>query len=193
MGTAAGASATSAPEKSGGGSSGGGESGEPASKSIFTLLAEAFAIYRLNAKALLLTCALLFVPASIAKSWALSVVLAPTLRASAYMKQTEALGQKATEASRRALEQGVRDGKLDPKVVDEFTRQSARNLQELGRSNAVASGAVPSSFMVGLLEHLAVLVEALILFGLVVPLTGGVLTITGAGPGASCFAGVAAC
>jgi len=62
------------PEKSGGGSGGGnsGESGEPAGKSIFTLLAEAFAIYRLNAKALLLTCALLFVPASIAKSWALS-------------------------------------------------------------------------------------------------------------------------
>jgi len=59
----------------------------------------------------------------------------------------------------------VRDGKLDPKVVDEFTRQSARNLQELGRSNRRRLRRGAQRFHVGLLEHLAVLVEALILSG----------------------------
>jgi len=131
------------------------------------------------------------------------VVLAPTLRASAYMKQTEALGQKATEASRRALEQGVRDGKLDPKVVDEFTRQSAATCKSWGAATPSPPARCQRFHGSGLLEHLAVLVEALILFGLVVPLTGGSdhqrpdRILGGSAdwrrPGASCFAGVAAC
>ena len=147
-------------------------------KSVFTLLRESFALYRLHARTLLATCAILFVPLTIAKSFALSAILAPTLVASDYMRQTAALGEKATEASRRALADGVRDGKLDPKVVDEFTRQSARNLEELGRSNAVASGAVPSRFRVSLLDFLATLVQAFAFFGLMIPLTGGALTIS---------------
>lgn len=147
-------------------------------KSVFTLLREAFALYRLHAKALLATCAILFVPASIGKSFALKAILAPTMVASDYMRQTAALGEKATEASRRALADGVRDGKLDPRVVDEFTRQSARNLEELGRSNAVASGAVPSRFRVWLLEFAASLVQAFAFFGLMVPLAGGALTVS---------------
>lgn len=155
-----------------------GDGGEPVGKSVFTLLREAFALYRLHAKALLLICAVLFVPASIAKSVALSAILRPTLIAADYMRQTAALGQKATEASRRALEQGVRDGKLDPKIIDEFTRQSARELEDLGRSSAVAAGAVPSNFVVFLLGLLATLVTAFILHGIVVPLTSGALTIS---------------
>lgn len=147
-------------------------------KSVFTLLREAFDLYRTHAKALLLTCALLFVPVSIAKSFALSVIMAPTLVASDYMNETAELGKKATEASRHALEQGVRNGQLDPRAVDEFTRQSARNLEELSRRQSVATGAVLGGFTLFLLGLLGTLVTAFALHGIVVPLTSGALTIT---------------
>jgi len=48
-------------------------------KGVADILAEAFALYRTHAKPLLITCALLFVPASIIKSLALAAILGPTV------------------------------------------------------------------------------------------------------------------
>ncbi|HMC95348.1 MAG TPA: hypothetical protein VKO16_11315 [Polyangia bacterium] len=47
-------------------------------KGVADILAEAFQLYRTHAKPLLVTCALLFVPASIIKSLALAAILGPT-------------------------------------------------------------------------------------------------------------------
>ena len=48
-------------------------------KGVADILAEAFQLYRTHAKPLLVTCALLFVPASIIKSLALAAILGPTV------------------------------------------------------------------------------------------------------------------
>jgi hypothetical protein len=50
----------------------------PPEKGVADILAEAFQLYRTHAKPLLVTCALLFVPASIIKSLALAAILGPT-------------------------------------------------------------------------------------------------------------------
>ena len=96
-------------------------------KGVADLLAEAFQLYRLHAKPLLITCALLFVPASIIKSLALSAILAPTV--------------------------------------------------------ALATSADPTAMLAGgfgvyLLGLLGTLVTAFFLYGIVVPLTNGALTIS---------------
>ncbi|MEA2700051.1 MAG: hypothetical protein QOI66_4322, partial [Myxococcales bacterium] len=160
-----------------GGAPGSPAEARPEGKSVITLLREAFELYRTHAKALLLTCAILFVPASIAKSLALSAIMTPALMAGDYMNETAELGQRATEASRRALEQGIKDGKLDPAAVNEFSRQNARNFEELGRRSAVASGALTGWFTLLLLGVFGAMVTAFVLYGLVVPLTTGALTI----------------
>jgi hypothetical protein len=48
-------------------------------KGVADILTEAFRLYRAHAKPLLITCALLFVPASIIKSLALAAILGPTV------------------------------------------------------------------------------------------------------------------
>jgi hypothetical protein len=95
-------------------------------KGVADLLVEAFQLYRKHAKALLVTCALLFVPASIVKSLALAAILGPTVAF-------------ATSA--------------DP---------------------ATALGGGLSVFLLG---TLGTLVTAFFLYGIIVPLTNGALTI----------------
>src|SRR5450631_1659334 len=96
-------------------------------KGVADLLAEAFELYRKHAKPLLVTCALLFVPASIIKSLALAAILGPTV----------ALASAA-----------------DP--------------------TAVLAGGL-SVYLFGLL---GTLVTAFFLYGIIVPLTNGALTIS---------------
>jgi len=151
---------------------------EGEAKSVITLLKEAFELYRTHAKALLMTCALLFVPASLVKSCALSMILAPTVAAQAYFQETAELGKKSEEASRRAFADSLKDGKLDPKAVEEFSKQSARNLEELSRSSAAAAGALTGGFALFLMGLLGTLVTAFFLYGIIVPLTNGALTIS---------------
>lgn len=104
--------------------------GAPApEKGVADLLGEAFHLYRANAKPLLLTCALLFVPAAVINSMARAAILGPTL---------------AIAAS------------PDP------------------------SAALAGSLSVYLLGLLGTLVTAFFLYGIIVPLTNGALTIAAA-------------
>jgi hypothetical protein len=96
-------------------------------KGVADLLGEAFQLYRANAKPLLVTCALLFVPASIIKSLALAAILGPT-------------AALATPS--------------DP--------------------TAMLSG----GFGVYMLGVLGTMVTAFFLYGIIVPLTNGALTIS---------------
>jgi hypothetical protein len=96
-------------------------------KGVADLLGEAFQLYRAHAKPLLITCALLFVPASIIKSLALAAILAPTV--------------------------------------------------------ALATSADPTAMLAGgfgvyMLGLLGTLVTAFFLYGIIVPLTNGALTIS---------------
>jgi len=95
-------------------------------KGVADILGEAFQLYRANAKPLLITCALLFVPASIIKSLALAAILGPTV--------------------------------------------------------ALATSADPTATLAGglgvyLFGLLGTLVTAFFLYGIIVPLTNGALTI----------------
>ena len=54
----------------------------PSEKGLADLLVEAFRLYRAHARPMLLICALIFVPASLAKSCVMSAVLAPQLAGS---------------------------------------------------------------------------------------------------------------
>jgi hypothetical protein len=103
---------------------------EPApEKGVADILVEAFQLYRAHAKPLLLTCALLFVPAAIINSMALSAILGPTLA--------------------------------------------------IARSGDPAA-ALAGSLSVHLLQLAGTLMTAFFLYGIVVPLTNGALTIAAA-------------
>jgi hypothetical protein len=104
--------------------------GAPApEKGVADILSQAFQLYRAHAKPLLITCALLFVPAAIVNSLARAAILGPTL---------------AIAAS------------ADP------------------------AGALAGTLSVYLLGVLGTLVTAFFLYGIVVPLTNGALTIAAA-------------
>ena len=104
--------------------------GAPApEKGVADILGQAFQLYRAHAKPLLITCALLFVPAAIVNSLARAAILGPTL---------------AIAAS------------ADP------------------------AGALAGTLSVYLLGVLGTLVTAFFLYGIVIPLTNGALTIAAA-------------
>ena len=105
------------------------EASPPPEKGVADILGEAFQLYRAHAKPLLLTCALLFVPAAIINSMARAAILGPTL---------------AIAAS------------SDP------------------------AAALASSLSVYLLGLLGTLVTAFFLYGIIIPLTNGALTIAAA-------------
>jgi hypothetical protein len=93
---------------------------------VADLLKEAYDLYRRHARALLLTCAFLFVPVSFVKSCALSVIMGPAVTA------------------------------------------------------ASSPSAAPGSAALFVLSLLGMLVTGFFLYGIVVPLTNGALTITAA-------------
>ena len=104
--------------------------GSPApEKGVADILVEAFHLYRTHAKPLLVTCALLFVPAAIINSMARAAILGPTLAIA---------------------------GAADP------------------------SAALAGNLSVYLLGLLGTLVTAFFLYGIIVPLTNGALTIAAA-------------
>src|SRR4029079_10658943 len=76
----------------------------PAERGLADLLVEAARIYRAHARPLLLLCALLFVPMSLAKSFAVAALLGPTLTTDSF-SEVAALA-RAEEASRQALAHG---------------------------------------------------------------------------------------
>ena len=66
--------------------------GSPApEKGVADILGEAFQLYRAHAKPLLLTCALLFVPAAVINSMARAAILGPTLAIAASADPAAAL------------------------------------------------------------------------------------------------------
>jgi hypothetical protein len=152
------------------------ESGDtPPEKGVADILVEAFQLYRRHARALLLTCALLFVPASLVKSCALSIVLGPTLSAVGSVQDLEALARSA-ESSRRALSDAYDRG-ADAETIARLQKENRRLLEEISNRTISATQRTFGSLGVALLGFLGTLITAFFLYGIIVPVTNGALTI----------------
>jgi hypothetical protein len=140
---------------------------EPATpeKGVADILKEAYELYRKHASALILTCAVVFVPASIVKSCAVSIITAPAVAAREAAEDLRRLGREDLDEAQRHLQDGYQRN-ADPATIARLKRDVDRVNGEMGRQAATAMG----SFMVMILSILGTLVEAFIVSGLVVPL-----------------------
>lgn len=144
-------------------------------KGVADILAEAFQLYRKHARALLMTCALLFVPASLVKSCAISAILGPTVAAGAF---AEAAAEQAlkVEGTGHELREAYAHH-ADPATIARLKEANHVALDELGRITVDAAGGV-RGFALFMLGVLGTLVAAFFLYGIIVPLTNGALTLT---------------
>jgi hypothetical protein len=141
-------------------------------KGVADLLVEAVNLYRAHARSLLTICALLFVPASLAKSCALATV-SPTLTAE-YASQAAEIAAQA-ETTRRALIDAYA-ARADQETINRLQKAHNQQLEEVAR-RALAVAGSPGRVVLWLLTALATLVTAFFLYGIIVPLTNGALTI----------------
>ena len=147
----------------------------PAAKGVADILAEAVELYRKHARALIVTCALLIVPASFIKSCALSMVLGPTVAAVTPASEVAALARES-EASRQALADAYARH-AGPEVIERLQRENRELLESAAaRTLGAAQGAIGgmSLFMLGLL---GMVITLFFLYAVIVPLTNGALTI----------------
>jgi len=154
-----------------------GESGDPdlgpAEKGVADILVEAFHLYRAHARPLLLICALVFVPASLAKSCVMSAILTPKLAADSAAEMVDLA--RAAEASRQALADAYAHD-ADAATVARLQQENQKRLEQMSGHVAHIADGVPGRFTLWVLGVLATLVSALA-FAIAVPLTSGALTI----------------
>jgi hypothetical protein len=144
-----------------------------AGKPVGAILTEAFLLYRKHLATLLVTCAILMVPVSLAKSAAVAVVLAPTVAAEAAAKNTADLSRKTAEQIQREF----REAQGDPKKLEQLSRDQQKQLQDLSRSLVTSGSAAVGGLMAALLGLLAVVLGIVVLYAIAMPLVTGALTI----------------
>jgi hypothetical protein len=144
----------------------------PPEKGVADILQEALAFYRKHASALLLTCAVLFVPASIVKSCALAAITGPVVAAELSAERMNDLrGHELDEARQRLQDAYQRHA--DKGTIAERQADVERISKELERLAATLMG----GFTVMILGFLGKFLTVLIVHGVVVSLTNGALTI----------------
>ena len=139
-------------------------------------LGEAFQLYRNHAQALLLTCALLFVPASLVKSCALAVVLGPTVAAFNPTEELQSIARDA-ETARQALADAYAR-QADPETIARLQRENRQRLDHVTERALGAARGTFGNMGVFFLGILGTLITAFFLYGIIVPLTNGALTIS---------------
>jgi hypothetical protein len=132
---------------------------------VADIIGAAFQLYRAHARPLMLICALLFVPASLAKSCVMSAVLAPRLATGSMAELA-----RGAETSARALADAYARND-DADTIDRLQRDHRARLEAIAHA---AAG--PGRITLWVLGVLATLVSALA-FAVSVPLTGGAVTI----------------
>jgi hypothetical protein len=146
---------------------------EQPERGVADLLVDAYRLYRAHARPMLLICALLFVPMSLAKSCAMAALLGPKVAADS---ATEVVGlARAAEASRQALADAYARG-ADADTIARLQRDNMSRLDALSGQAAQIAHDVPGRPTLWLLGVLAGLVSALA-FATAVPLVGGALTV----------------
>jgi hypothetical protein len=136
----------------------------PAERGLADILVDAFRLYRAHARPLLLICALVFVPASLAKSCAISAILTPELAAG-----SAELALAANESGRALADAYAHNASAE--TITRLQHQHQTQLEQMAR---VAGG--PGWFTRWILRTLATLVASLA-FGVAVPLMSGALTV----------------
>jgi hypothetical protein len=148
----------------------------PPEKGVADILVEAFQLYRTHARALLMTCALLIVPASLVKSSALAWIAGPTAEvASATIGDMQGLVQRADAARRDLADAYARHA--DPQTIDHLQREQQAILSEMSSVPLDAARNNVGNFGMYMLGLLGTLLTAFFLYGIIVPLTNGALTI----------------
>jgi hypothetical protein len=145
-------------------------------KGVADLLKEAYDLYRKHARALLMTCAVLFVPAAIVKSCAVATITGPTIAATRAMQESAAspdVGELG--AAQKALQQGYQSH-ADAKTIAKLQADERSALEEVSRRSMLAAGAAMGSFTTFMLSVLGALVTFFI-YAVTIPLTNGALTI----------------
>jgi hypothetical protein len=166
---AAGAPASEAPAPSA-------DAPKPTVLGVFDLLKDAYALYRRHARTVLVTCAIAFVPASLVKSCAYAAVTAPTVTAEATVEAIKDMKTDDLQATQRALQEAYAQH-ADAKTIQRLQAEQTRLLEEIGRRSMLAASAAMGSFTAFILGVLGTLITTFFVFGLVVPLTNGALTI----------------
>jgi hypothetical protein len=142
-----------------------------APRGVLRLLLEALAIYRRHARAFLITAAVLLVPGSFISSCAVSAVMAPVMvDAPSTHEVAERLASRTQDLSRR-LEEVARNG--DPELArrsGEDAHQLREQAERLARLTLGSTGAA-------VLALAGWAIIALVLYGLVLPLTHGAITV----------------
>jgi hypothetical protein len=146
-------------------------------KGVADILKEAYELYRRHARALIVTCAVLFVPASLVKSCAVSVILGPTVAAATVAASAAEVQMRDLANTQRALQEGFANH-ADKKTIEKLQADQKKALAELQLRTAQAVSARMGDFTLMMLGILGTLVTAFFVYGVVVPLTNGALTIT---------------
>jgi hypothetical protein len=170
------ASANAAPTTPLGASGAAAADGVP-DKGVADILKEAYGLYRTHARALLMTCALLFVPASLVKSCALSMIAAPAMAGVRAMEWNAGGAAHELESSERAL-QDAYSRHADGDTIRRLQAENARHLEEIARRGADAAGVAMGSFTLWMLSLMGTMITAFFLYGIILPLTNGALTIS---------------
>jgi hypothetical protein len=148
-----------------------GLAGQRGPKPIGVILTEAFQLYQKNLGTLLLTCAILLVPVSLAKSAAMALILAPTVMVDAAASHAQQISQQTAKDLQRQLQE------TDPKKRQELVKQQQKEMQDLQQAWATTGTAAVGGLMAILLGILAALIGIAVMYGIAIPLTTGALTI----------------
>jgi hypothetical protein len=150
------------------------ESTPPAlEQGVADIVGDAIRLYRMHARALLLTCVFLFVPASLVKSCAMAAILAPVRAADSTAAVVDSA--RAADATRRALADAYQRH-ADPETITLLQRAHQRQLEDMSRHVAEVTRDRPGGLTLFVLGLLGAIVSAF-LYGFVVPLTSAALTV----------------
>ena len=140
-------------------------------KPIGAILTEAFQLYQKHIGTLLLTCAVLLVPVSLAKSAAMALILAPTAVVDVAANHAQQLSQRTAQDLQRQLQE------TDPKKRQELVKEQAKEMQDLQQAWTATGTAAVGGLMAVLLGVVASLIGIAVMYGIAVPLVTGALTV----------------
>ena len=145
-------------------------------KGVADILKEAYGLYRKHARLLLLTCAVLFVPAAIVRSCAQAAIMGPTTAAARAVEQSASSLDSGTLGAAQSALQKAYEAHADGATIARLQAEQARALEEVGRRSMQAASAAMGSFTMTILGLLGLLVTSFI-YAVTMPLTNGALTI----------------
>ncbi len=144
-----------------------------AGKPVGTIITEAFQLYQKHLVTLLVTCAILVVPVSLAKSAALALILAPAAVVDVAAKNTAQFSRQTAEQWQRQFQ----EAQHDPKKLQQLAQERQKDIQDLSRALATTGTVAVGGFMAWIVGFVAMLFGIAVMYGVAIPLVTGALTI----------------